>query len=190
MMLISPYRFAHPAGGLTPPAVGAHWEAQGGWYAGVYTLGGAGYHLIVADAADDVVRQWKTSNTDTAGTTNQNDGQANTAAIVTAGIAAHPAAQYCVDYTGGGFDDWYMGAPQEWQTIRNRLWHTVPGVPDAFSASGSQRFSLYLTTGFYETSATASAGAQTVMRMDTNQLLASASKTNSYRIRPLRRVAV
>jgi hypothetical protein len=36
---------------------------------------------------------WKTANTTTAGTTSSFDGAANTAAMVTAGIANHPAAQ-------------------------------------------------------------------------------------------------
>jgi hypothetical protein len=51
---------------------------------------------------------WKTANTTTAGTTSAFDGAVNTAAIVTAGIADHPAANFCVGLSIGGFTDWYL----------------------------------------------------------------------------------
>jgi hypothetical protein len=57
--------------------------------------------------------QWKTANTTTAGTASAFDGAANTAAMVTAGIADHPAAQFCVNLNIGGFTDWYMPAEYE-----------------------------------------------------------------------------
>jgi len=52
----------------------------------------------------------KTANTATAGTTSAFDGAANTAAMVTAGIADHPAAEFCVNLSLGGFTDWYLPA--------------------------------------------------------------------------------
>jgi hypothetical protein len=57
--------------------------------------------------------QWKTTATNTAGTTSAFDGAANTAAMVTAGIADHPAAQFCVNLSIGGFTDWYLPAQAE-----------------------------------------------------------------------------
>jgi hypothetical protein len=57
--------------------------------------------------------QWKTANTTTAGTTSNFDGAANTAAMVTAGIADHPAAEFCVNLSIGGHTDWYLPARYE-----------------------------------------------------------------------------
>jgi hypothetical protein len=56
---------------------------------------------------------WKTSGTTTAGTDSLFDGAANTAAMVTAGIANHPAANFCVGLSIGGYSDWYMPARYE-----------------------------------------------------------------------------
>jgi hypothetical protein len=57
--------------------------------------------------------QWKTANTTTAGTTSNFDGAANTAAMDTAGIADHPAAEFCVNLSIGGHTDWYLPARYE-----------------------------------------------------------------------------
>jgi hypothetical protein len=67
---------------------------------------GTGYALTT-------MLQWKTANTDTAGTTSVFDGAANTAAMVTAGIADHPAANFCKNLSIGGFTDWYLPARSE-----------------------------------------------------------------------------
>jgi hypothetical protein len=56
---------------------------------------------------------WKTANTTTAGTTSNFDGAANTAAMVTAGIANHPAANFCVGLSIGGYSDWYLPSRYE-----------------------------------------------------------------------------
>lgn len=56
---------------------------------------------------------WKTANTITAGTSSDFDGAANTAAMVTAGIVNHPAAQFCVGLSIGGFTDWYFPSRYE-----------------------------------------------------------------------------
>ena len=95
---------------------------QGGFFAGYisHTANGVATHaLIVAPAATGATgtgytlttnKQWKTSNTTTAGTTSTYDGAANTAAMVTAGIASHPAAQFCTGLSIGGYTDWYLPA--------------------------------------------------------------------------------
>jgi hypothetical protein len=57
--------------------------------------------------------QWKTTNSTTANTTSTFDGAANTAAMVTAGIAAHPAANFCKGLSIGGYSDWYFPARYE-----------------------------------------------------------------------------
>jgi hypothetical protein len=100
-------------------------ELQGGYFAGYisHTADGNPTHaLIVAPRATGATgtgytlttnRQWKTANTTTVGTTSVFDGAANTAAMVTAGIADHPAANFCVDLSIGGFTDWYLPARYE-----------------------------------------------------------------------------
>ena len=56
---------------------------------------------------------WKTANTTTANTTSPFDGAANTAAMVTAGINDHSAANFCKNLSIGGFTDWYLPARYE-----------------------------------------------------------------------------
>jgi hypothetical protein len=98
----------------------------GGYFAGYisHTADGNPTHaLIVAPRATGATGtgytlttnlvQWKTTNTTTAGTTSSFDGAANTAAMVTAGIADHPAANFCKNLSIGGFTDWYLPARYE-----------------------------------------------------------------------------
>ena len=97
----------------------------GGYFAGYisHTADGNPTHaLIVAPRATGATGtgytlttnlQWKTTNTTTVGTTSSFDGAANTAAMVTAGIADHPAAQFCVGLSIGGFTDWYLPSRYE-----------------------------------------------------------------------------
>jgi hypothetical protein len=105
------------------PDVGDAYE--GGFFAGFIssTANGVATHgLIVAPRATGATGagytlptnlQWKTANTTTANTTSPFDGAANTAAMVTAGIANHPAAQFCVNLNIGGYSDWYLPARYE-----------------------------------------------------------------------------
>jgi hypothetical protein len=97
----------------------------GGYFAGYisHTADGNPTHaLIVAPRATGATGssytlttslQWKTANTTTADTTSAFDGVANTAAMVTAGIANHPAAEFCVNLNIGGFTDWYLPSRYE-----------------------------------------------------------------------------
>jgi hypothetical protein len=97
----------------------------GGYFAGYisHTADGNPTHaLIVAPRATGAtgtgytlttMLQWKTAATTTVGTTSSFDGAANTAAMVTAGIADHPAANFCVGLSIGGFTDWYLPSRYE-----------------------------------------------------------------------------
>jgi hypothetical protein len=97
----------------------------GGYFAGYisHTADGNPTHcLIVAPRLEGATGtgytlttnlQWKTANTTTAGTGSDFDGEANTAAMVTAGIADHPAAEFCVNLSIGGYADWYLPARYE-----------------------------------------------------------------------------
>jgi hypothetical protein len=97
----------------------------GGFFAGYisHTADGNPTHaLIVAPRATGATGTgytlttnfaWKTANTTTVDTTSSFDGAANTAAIVTAGIADHPAANFCKNLNIGGYSDWYLPARYE-----------------------------------------------------------------------------
>jgi hypothetical protein len=107
----------------TGPEIGEAYE--GGFFAGYisHTADGVPTHaLIVAPAATGAsgtgypittMLRWKTTLTFTANTNSPFDGAANTAAMVTAGIANHPAAQFCVNLSIGGYSDWYLPARYE-----------------------------------------------------------------------------
>jgi Protein of unknown function (DUF1566) len=91
----------------------------GGYFGGFISTTGNGvatHALIVAPKAtgENSSRQWKTTNTSTAGTSSLIDGPANSAAM---NNASHPAAQFCEGLTIGGFSDWYMPAKNELEVL-------------------------------------------------------------------------
>lgn len=122
----------------------------GGYFAGYisHTADGNPTHaLIVAPRATGAtgtgyavtpVLAWKTANTTTAGTTSGFDGAANTAAMVTAGIADHPAANFCTGLNIGGFTDWYLPARFELDIAFFNLKPTT----DANEASGTNIYAV------------------------------------------------
>jgi hypothetical protein len=73
------------------------------------------HNLVIApkSSGENSSKQWKTSQTTTSGTTSVIDGPANTAAMIAAGAASHPAADFCNGLSIGGFSDWYMPAKNE-----------------------------------------------------------------------------
>ena len=96
-----------------PPAIGGAFG--GGFFAGQISTAGNGvadYNLVIApkSSGENSSKQWKTSNTTTAGTTSVIDGPTNSANM---NDASHPAAQFCEGLTIGGFSDWYMPAKNE-----------------------------------------------------------------------------
>ena len=112
--------FGKRAGGIILPAIGAAFE--GGFFAGTisHTDDGVATHaLIVAPRATGAtgtgytlttLKQWKTSNSSTAGTTSSFDGAINSANM---NNASHPAAKFCEDLSIGGYTDWYLPARYE-----------------------------------------------------------------------------
>lgn len=122
------------------PAIGEFWPAQGGYYAGLSSLGN---HVIVAPKADEVTRQWKTANTDTPDSTDSLPWAKTAldyrAAAVAAGIAAHPAQQWCFGRITNGFTDWCLPGPDEATVINNNLNPNTTSAP-LFQVGGAQQY--------------------------------------------------
>jgi hypothetical protein len=96
-----------------PPSIGAAY--QGGFFAGQISTAGTGvadYNLVIApkSSGENSSKQWKTSNTSTAGTSSVIDGPTNSSNM---NNASHPAAEFCEGLTIGSFSDWYMPAKNE-----------------------------------------------------------------------------
>jgi len=86
----------------------------GGFYAGTMRLSDGDYLLIAAPKAAEAKLRRKTSDSATSGTGSYHDGVANSNAM---NDSAHPAAQYCLGYAGGGFSDWYLPARDEVEVL-------------------------------------------------------------------------
>ena len=190
----------------------------GGFYAGKIAVGGGGtatHYLIVAPKAsgENSSKQWKTTNTSTAGTSSDIDGPTNSANM---NNASHPAAQFCEALSIGGYTDWYMPTKNELEvcyyflkpttTVNN----TVSGFngyavsPEPIStnhSSGSpaQTSATAFQTGNAEAFAAAPAGYWSSTGLgapaawgqyfyDGNQY--GASKSISYYVRAVRRVPI
>lgn len=95
----------------------------GGFYAGRMKIGADSYALIVAPKAsgESASLAVKTSNDSTAGTTSTWNGAANTAAMIAAGAAAHPAASFCKNLTIGGYTDWVLPAKDQLELLYRQL---------------------------------------------------------------------
>jgi hypothetical protein len=99
---------------VTPlPAIGEAYE--GGFFAGQISTAGNGvadYNLVIApkSSGENSSKQWKTSQTSTAGTSSVIDGPTNSSNM---NNASHPAAQFCEGLSIGAFSDWYMPAQNE-----------------------------------------------------------------------------
>jgi hypothetical protein len=197
----------------------------GGYFAGYisHTADGNPTHaLIVAPRATGATGgsytlttnlQWKTANTTTAGTTSTFDGVVNTAAMVTAGIANHPAAGFCVNLSIGGFTDWYLPSRLELDIAYFNLKPTALSNATAFSGTNiyavPSRPSSY-TAGFplqthvsaFNTSAEAfvadthwtsseeGPSSATVFLFGNGLQAGGNAKTNSLRVRAFRRIAL
>lgn len=100
---------------ILPPEIGD--ERGGGFYIGDITIPSgddAGtYMVIMAGKEGEVSGKWKLTETHTADTASHDNGKSNTLSMVNGGISEHPAGEHCVNYRGGGFDDWYLPAINE-----------------------------------------------------------------------------
>jgi len=197
---------------FTGPIIGS--ALGGGFYAGQISTAGNGiadYNLIIGplSSAQNSSKQWKTSNTTTAGTSSVIDGPTNSSNM---NNATHPAAVFCEGLTIGGFSDWYMPAKNELEVCYYNLKPTTDanntsfGInPNAvparastytagnpaqtsatnFQSGGSEEFSA--TDYWSSTESSATSG----YRLDFYYgLLLGITKNNLRSVRAIRRVAV
>jgi len=192
------------------PVVGS--ALGGGYFAGQIDQSGTIYNLVVGPvaSAQNASKQWKTSNTTTAGTTSVIDGPANSTAM---NDVTHPAAYFCEGLTIGGFSDWYFPAKNELEVCYYNLKPTttsnvtssgtntnaVPsrgsnytaGTPSQTSATdfrstGAEDFQLVGYWSSTENSATTA----WIQRFGDGFQYSYRTKDNPYYVRAIRRVAV
>lgn len=194
----------------------------GGYFAGYisHTADGVATHrLIVAPAEDGATGtgytlttnlQYKTSQTPTSGTSSSFDGVANTDAIVAAGIASHPAAQFCANLTINGFSDWYLPAKDELDiayenlkpttdsnstsfgvndySVPKRTSNRTSSEPGQTSVADFQDAEAFIDAYHWSSTSTASSSAQQVLFGDGR--FGSTGKTVANRVRAFRREAI
>jgi hypothetical protein len=186
---------------------------QGGFYAGQISTAGnsiADYNLVVGPVASaETQLVWKTSQTG-GDPTSVIDGPANSA---TMNSATYPAAQFCEGLTIGGFSDWYMPAQNELEVCYFNLKpivssnntasginpNAVPARASSYTLSNPARTSStdfrstgteYFASGVYwANTQTIYASFSRYQRFDDGTQY-NATKTSSYRVRAIRRVAV
>jgi hypothetical protein len=184
---------------------------QGGFYAGQIGVSGVATHNLVVGpvASAQSTLQWKTSNTSTTGTSSVIDGPTNSSNM---NNASHPAGQFCEGLTIGGFSDWYMPAFNELEVCYYNLKPTtqtnnttsginanaVPARASNYSSSVPAQTSATdfkdtgaedFTAGLYWSSTELSATRARFQYFD-NGRQSDFNKTDSYRVRAIRRVAV
>lgn len=196
------------------PAIGEAYE--GGFFAGQISTAGNGvanYNLVVApkSSGENTSLQWKTSQTTTSGTTSVIDGPGNTAAMIAAGAASHPAANFCNGLTIGGFSDWYLPATNELEICYYNLkpstasnntssginTNAVPsrgsfytsGVPGQTVATDFQTGNTEAFPTEYHWDSTEISATNARRQSFNNGIQNSAGKTISLHVRAVRRVA-
>lgn len=186
----------------------------GGFYAGRMKIGADSYALIVAPKAsgESASLTVKPSNDSTAGTTSTWNGAANTAAMIAAGAAAHPAASFCKNLTIGGYTDWVLPAKDQLELLYRMLKpdatanntssganpssdpvgaNYTAGSPAqtaiaAFKAGGSEAFAV---DNYYWTS-TEYSSTNVWIQIFSNGGQYGSAKANAYRVRAVRMIKI
>ncbi|MGD0585560.1 MAG: DUF1566 domain-containing protein [Oryzomonas sp.] len=123
---------------LDIPALGAPFA--GGFFGGEYVLDGQRFALVVAPKAEgeklDV--PYKAKNFGAAdGTDSDDDGVINCVRI---NDADHPAAEFCLDLSIGGFTDWFLPSRDELAVLCRNLGPTRKKTPEPFRSGDSEAF--------------------------------------------------
>jgi hypothetical protein len=197
--------------GVAPvPVVGSAYG--GGFFAGQISTQGTGvadYNLVIGPlaSAENAGAQYKIVDTATTGTTSVIDGPTNSANM---NNATHPAAQFCEGLTIGGFSDWYMPAKNELEVCYYNLKpgtqnnaasgtnaNSVPARGDYTAGTPAQTSATIFRTGNSEAfslasywSSTQSGGVYAWSQTFYNGGQTALYKTNSFKVRAVRRVAL
>lgn len=157
-------------GGGIPSTIGEAFG--GGYYIGDITVGADTYAVIMAAVGgENTSVQWRTSASVTSGTDSSVDGLSNTSAMDSAGLSNFPAGSHCQGYSGSGFSDWYMPAKDELALA----WTNRASLAAlSMSSSGYWSSTQYFDTGYYQDFGSGYVNVRV--------------KTNSYRVRPVRRL--
>ena len=157
--------------------------SNGGFYAGDIEDGGKWYKLIVADVEADVYGlKWMDPRSDWPAAASATDGPGNTASM--AGDARFEAGNHCLNYRGGGFNDWYMPARYELMVIYQNLGLDKSPPPD-FQAGGAQAFD---SSGYYWCSTQDSSISALVRRFSNGDETSNIKDSTKRRVRPVRRL--
>jgi hypothetical protein len=185
----------------------------GGFYGGQIstTANGVPTHYLVIAPKDqgESQFQWKTSQTNSAGTGSVIDGPSNSSNM---NNGLHPAAQFCEALSINGFGDWYMPSKNELEICYYNLKpssqlnvtnsginaHSVPTRSTNYtSGDPSQTSATIFQSGNAEAfellnywASTQSATATAWIQDFDNGTQASAAKTESLYVRAVRRVPV
>jgi hypothetical protein len=188
---------------------------QGGFFAGQIGVGGVATHNLVVGpvASAQSTLKWKNVNTATTGADSVIDGPQNTADMVADGDSTvYPAAHFCNDLSTGGQTDWYMPSKNELEICYFNLKPTttsnntssgintnaVPSRGSNYTAGDPAQTSAtdFKDTGaedfaavYYWSSTEFSATSGRLQSFDYGYQSFD-GKTNSRRIRAIRRVAV
>jgi hypothetical protein len=203
------------AGNVVPPTtIGQSYG--GGFYAGQIGVSGVATHYLVVGpvASAQSTLQWKNATTATVGADSVIDGPQNTADMVADGNATvYPAGHFCNDLVIGGFSDWYMPATNELEICYYNLKPTtaanntgtgtnanaVPARASNYTTgtpAQTTAANFVVTTGteafiadyYWSSTEISSSGGNG--KIFTNGYQGYVMKTNSYRVRAIRRVAV
>jgi len=191
---------------------------QGGYYAGQIGVSGVATHNLVigpVSSAESSSKQYKNAQTATTGADSVIDGPQNTADIVADGNATvYPAGHFCNDLVIGGYSDWYMPAKNELEVCYYNLKPTttsnltspasginanaVPARASNYTAGDPAQTSATdfkdtgaedFAAGFYWSSTEYSATRSWGQYFSTGYQ-DYRTKTSSFRVRAIRRVAV
>lgn len=188
----------------------------GGYFAGQISTAGNGvasHNLVIAPMSTGYsIKQWKTSDTSTAGTSSVIDGPTNSSNM---NNASHPAAQFCEGLSIGGYSDWYMPAKNELEVcyynlkptttsnntssgtntnaVPSRSSNYTAGTPAQtsatdFQAGNSESFSTTGAPLYWSSTEYSAYFAQCQIFSTGNQYYSN--KTFNFRVRAVRRVAV
>ena len=188
----------------------------GGFFAGQIGVSGVATHNLVIGpiASAQSIKKYKNANTAATGADSVIDGPQNTADLVADGNSTvYPAAHFCNDLVIGGFSDWYMPAKNELEVCYYNLKPTTTSnntssginanaVPARASNYTSGNPAQTSATDFKDTGTEDFAANRYWSSTDTSASYALAQdfddglqnpnfmKTDSYRVRAIRRVAV